>query len=73
MQLDSKIAIVTGASSEIGKGIVKRFVNEGANVVLIARNLDELEKTRKEIDRRIKNLSPADKKDIKSGEYFKNW
>ena len=49
MRLDSKIAIVTGASSEIGKGIVKRFVNEGAKVVLIARNLDELEKTRKEI------------------------
>ncbi|MBT3328680.1 MAG: SDR family oxidoreductase [Nitrosopumilus sp.] len=49
MRLDSKIAIVTGASSEIGKGIVKRFVNEGAKVVLIARNLDELEKARKEI------------------------
>jgi len=49
VRLDSKIAIVTGASSEIGKGIVKRFVNEGAKVVLIARNLDELEKTRKEI------------------------
>ena len=49
MRLDSKIAIVTGASSEIGNGIVKRFVNEGAKVVLIARNLDELEKARKEI------------------------
>jgi len=49
VRLDSKIAIVTGASSEIGKGIVKRFVNEGAKVVLIARNLDELEKARKEI------------------------
>ena len=34
VRLGSKIAIVTGASSEIGKGIVKRFVDEGANVVL---------------------------------------
>jgi|TARA_B100001105_G_scaffold87985_1_gene69818 3-oxoacyl-[acyl-carrier protein] reductase len=49
VRLGSKIAIVTGASSEIGKGIVKRFVDEGANVVLIARDLDALEKTRKEI------------------------
>ena len=37
------------ASSDIGKGIVKRFVEEGAKVVLIARNLKGLEKTRKEI------------------------
>lgn len=49
MRLKDKIAIVTGASSDIGKGIVKRFIEEGAKVVLIARNLEVLEKTRKEI------------------------
>lgn len=49
MRLNGKVTIVTGASSDIGKGIVKRFVEEGAKVVLIARNLEELEKTRKEI------------------------
>ncbi|QLH04874.1 NAD(P)-dependent oxidoreductase [Nitrosopumilus oxyclinae] len=49
MRLNEKVAIVTGASSDIGKGIVKRFVEEGAKVILVARNLEQLEATRKEI------------------------
>ena len=49
MRLADKVAIVTGASSDIGKGIAKRFAEEGAKVVLIARNLEGLEKARKEI------------------------
>jgi 3-oxoacyl-[acyl-carrier protein] reductase len=49
MRLEKKIAIVTGASSEIGQGIVKRFVEEGAQVIMIARNLEKLEKARKVI------------------------
>ena len=49
MRLNDKVAIVTGASSDIGEGIVKRFAAEGAKVVLIARNLEGLEKTRKAI------------------------
>lgn len=49
MRLNDKVAIITGASSDIGKGIAKRFTDEGAKVILIARNLEGLEKTRKEI------------------------
>ena len=49
MRLNEKVAIITGASSDIGKGIAKRFVDEGAKVILIARNLEQLEATRKEI------------------------
>ncbi len=49
MRLNEKVAIVTGASSDIGKGIAKRFAEEGAKVILIARNLEQLEATRKEI------------------------
>jgi 3-oxoacyl-[acyl-carrier protein] reductase len=49
MRLEGKIAIVTGASSDIGEGIVKKFVEEGAKVILIARNLEKLEKTRNAI------------------------
>jgi len=44
MRLNGKIAIVTGASSDIGMSIVQKFVEEGAKVVLIGRNLQSLEK-----------------------------
>ncbi len=49
MRLKDKIAVVTGASSDIGACIAKRLVGEGANVVLIGRNLNSLEKARKVI------------------------
>ncbi|MEX0911225.1 MAG: SDR family oxidoreductase [Nitrosopumilaceae archaeon] len=45
MRLKDKVAIVTGASSDIGTAIVKRFVEEGANVVLVGRRIDALKKT----------------------------
>jgi len=49
MRLQDKVAIVTGASSDIGAGIVRRFVEEGAKVVLLGRNLKSLEKVRKDV------------------------
>ena len=49
MSIKNKVAIVTGASSDIGKGVVKKLVDKGAKVILIARNLDKLENARKEI------------------------
>lgn len=45
MRLKDKIAIVTGASSDIGAAIVKKFVEEGAHVVLVGRRIDALKKT----------------------------
>lgn len=44
MRLKDKVAIVTGASSDIGLAIVKKFVEEGAQVVMIGRKLDALKK-----------------------------
>lgn len=49
MRLKDKIAIVTGASSDIGLAITKRFVEEGAHVVLIGRNTNSLEKAKSSI------------------------
>ena len=49
MRLKDKVSIVTGASSDIGKEIAKRFTEEGAKVILIARDFEKLEKARKEI------------------------
>jgi len=45
MRLKDKVAIITGASSDIGTEIVKRFVEEGAFVVLVGRRIEALKKT----------------------------
>ena len=45
MRLKDKVAIVTGASSDIGSAIVKRFVEEGAHVILVGRRIGALKKT----------------------------
>ncbi len=33
LRLENQVAVVTGGSRGIGEGIVRRFVEEGANVV----------------------------------------
>ena len=43
MRLENKVALVTGASSGMGKSIVQTFVKEGANVVAVARRQNRLE------------------------------
>ncbi|HJO01453.1 MAG: SDR family oxidoreductase [Candidatus Woesearchaeota archaeon] len=51
MQLQNKTALITGASSGIGKETALLFAKEGALVVLTARNIDKL----KEVENEIKN------------------
>jgi NADP-dependent 3-hydroxy acid dehydrogenase YdfG len=51
-KLAGKIAVVTGASSGIGRAITRAFAAEGANVALIARNRDALEATAREVEER---------------------
>ncbi len=43
MRLKNKSIVVTGASSGMGKAMVELFVNEGANVVAVARRKERLE------------------------------
>ncbi len=43
MRLQGRSVVVTGASSGMGKEIVRRFVQEGANVVAVARRKERLE------------------------------
>lgn len=52
MKLKDKVAIITGGGTGIGKAISFAFVNEGAAVVVAARNLSRLEETVKEIKSR---------------------
>ena len=40
-RLDGKIAIVTGGNSGIGAATVRRFVEEGAQVALMARREEQ--------------------------------
>ena len=49
MKLSDKVAIVTGGGTGIGKAISLAFANEGAAVVVAARNFDRLEETAAEI------------------------
>jgi len=50
MRLKDKVVVVTGASSDIGISIVKRFTEEGAKVVMLGRKLDVLESAISAID-----------------------
>jgi NAD(P)-dependent dehydrogenase (short-subunit alcohol dehydrogenase family) len=43
-RLDGKIAVVTGGNSGIGLAIAKRFAAEGAEVVIVGRRPEELDK-----------------------------
>lgn len=51
MDLNGKVAIVTGAGRGIGRAISKALVAEGATVVLVARSADQLRSLAHEIDR----------------------
>src|ERR1700729_1857483 len=49
MKLAGRTAIITGASQGLGAAIAGHFLAEGANVVLCARNADELEAQRQRL------------------------
>ncbi|MFZ0731170.1 MAG: SDR family NAD(P)-dependent oxidoreductase [Candidatus Sulfotelmatobacter sp.] len=49
MELDGKVVVVTGASMGIGEAIAKRFVQEGASVVLLSRDAARAEAARTRI------------------------
>lgn len=49
-RLDGKVALVTGASSGIGKAIALALAEAGARIVLVARRAGELESAQREIE-----------------------
>ena len=62
MRLKDKIIVITGAASGFGKGIAKKFSDEGARLILVDINLNLLKKVSKNlfpgnINKRIKARS----------------
>jgi 3-oxoacyl-[acyl-carrier protein] reductase len=49
MLLKNKIALITGASKGIGKAIAFRFASEGARVILVSRDVEQLEIIKKDL------------------------
>ncbi|MGL9726395.1 MAG: SDR family NAD(P)-dependent oxidoreductase [Wolbachia sp.] len=50
-KLEGKIALINGASCEMGSAVAKRFVREGACVILISRSIDHLKSLCDEIEK----------------------
>ncbi|MDY0394491.1 SDR family oxidoreductase [Virgibacillus halophilus] len=64
MQLEGKTAIVTGASSGIGKAIAEKLASEGVQVVLAARRLESLQELENTINQQSNGKALAVKTDI---------
>lgn len=52
--LSGNIAVVTGASSGLGKQMAKAFAGQGANLAILARRVERLEELKKEIEKEYK-------------------
>ncbi len=68
-RLKDKVAVITGASTGIGKGIAKIFISEGAKVAICARNEDLFKSA---IDELGKENCIAVKCDVTKSEDVKN-
>lgn len=76
MQLNGKTAIVTGGASGFGAGIVRRFVNEGARVLVVDINTKAAEDLAAEIGDSAKGLAVdvSDAEDVtRMAEFALQW
>ncbi len=48
-RLDGKVALITGATGGIGEATAKRFLEEGASVMLVGRSAEKLKATRERL------------------------
>ncbi len=56
--LNGRVAVITGASSGLGKQMARAFARQGASIVLMARRLEKLEELKRELEiLRIKVLA----------------
>jgi len=48
--LNGRVAVITGASSGLGKQMARAFAKQGANLVLLARRVEKLDELKKELE-----------------------
>ena len=56
--LNGRVAVITGASSGLGKQMAKAFANQGANLVIMARRIDRLEELKRELKKTKVKILP---------------
>lgn len=64
-ELDSQVAVVTGAAKGVGEAIAHRLASMGARVVLTARSADQLNRVRQHIEQAggVASVLPCDLRD----------
>lgn len=69
--LRERVAVITGASSGLGKQMAKGFAKQGSNLVILARRMEKLEELKKELEQEGVVVLPI-KCDVTSSEDIKN-
>ena len=73
MRLKEKVSIITGAASGFGKGIAKKFSEEGARLILADINKDLLEEVSKDLKQDLFHVDVASSSSMKKlSEYVIN-
>jgi len=70
--LHGRVAVVSGASSGLGKQMATAFAGQGADLVLLARRVERLEELKKELEKKYKVKCLAVKCDVTSTEDIEN-
>ena len=65
--LKGRVAVITGASSGLGKQMAHAFAKQGANLVILARRIERLEELKKELEKENVKVLPI-KCDVTSTE-----
>lgn len=63
-RFDGKTAVITGASSGIGESCARKFVADGARVVLAARSVEPLQRLVEELGAEVAHAVPTDVSDF---------
>jgi NAD(P)-dependent dehydrogenase (short-subunit alcohol dehydrogenase family) len=72
MDLKGKVSVVTGGTKGIGRAVAKSLLDAGANVVITARNQDEITKAVSELNRRTRGSAKGYACDVRDYDQVKS-